>query len=47
MKVIVLTALLVSVVILITNTNTKSEPGFNSGPGFGGSGCHTSEAGIV
>ncbi len=26
---------------------TKSEPGFNSGPGCGGSGCHTSETGIV
>jgi len=45
MKVIVFTALLVSALILITNT--KSEPGFNSGPGCGGSGCHTSETGIV
>ena len=44
-KVIVFTALLVSALILITNT--KSEPGFNSGPGCGGSGCHTSETGIV
>ena len=26
---------------------TKSEPGFNSGSGCGGSGCHTSETGIV
>ena len=48
MKVIVFTALLVSVLILITNTNTKSEPGFNgTAAGCGGSGCHTSEAGIV
>lgn len=48
MKVIVFTALLVSVLILITNTNTKSEPGFNgTAVGCGGSGCHTSEAGIV
>ena len=45
MKVIFFTALLISALILITNT--KSEPGFNSGPGCGGSGCHTSEAGIV
>ena len=45
MKIIVFTALLVSALILITNT--KSEPGFNSGPGCGGSGCHTSETGIV
>ena len=45
MKVIVFAALLVSALILITNT--KSEPGFNSGPGCGGSGCHTSETGIV
>ena len=44
-KVIVFAALLVSALILITNT--KSEPGFNSGPGCGGSGCHTSETGIV
>ena len=48
MKVIVFTALLVSVLILITNTNTKSEPGFNgTAADCGGSGCHTSEAGIV
>ena len=45
MKVVVFTALLVSALILITNT--KSEPGFNSGLGCGGSNCHTSEAGIV
>ncbi len=45
MKGIVFAALLVSALILITNT--KSEPGFNSGPGCGGSGCHTSETGIV
>lgn len=45
MKGIVFAALLVSALILITNT--KSEPGFNSGTGCGGSGCHTSETGIV
>jgi hypothetical protein len=45
MKVVFFTALLISALILITNT--KSEPGFNSGPGCGGSGCHNSEAGIV
>lgn len=45
MKVIFFTALLVSALILITST--KSEPGFNSGPGCSGSGCHTSETGIV
>ena len=33
--------------VLIFISSTKSEPGFNSGPGCGGSGCHTSEAGIV
>ncbi len=38
------TLLIISVVLF---TNTKSEPGFNSGPGCGGSGCHTSQAGIV
>jgi hypothetical protein len=45
MKVIVITALLVTALILITNT--KSEAGFNTGPGCGGSGCHTSETGIL
>lgn len=45
MKVVLFTGLLISALILITNT--KSEPGFNSGPGCGGSGCHNSEAGIV
>jgi hypothetical protein len=45
MKVVFSTALLISALILITNT--KSEPGFNSGPGCGGLGCHNSEAGIV
>ena len=45
-KVIVFAALLVSALILITNT--KSEPGFNgTNAGCGGSGCHTSETGIV
>ncbi len=38
------TLLIISVVLF---TNSKSEPGFNSGPGCGGSGCHTSQAGIV
>jgi hypothetical protein len=46
MKVFVIAGLLVSVLMLITYT--KSQPDFNgTSPGCGGSGCHTSEAGIV
>lgn len=35
------------IISIVFFTNTKSEPSFNSGPGCGGSGCHTSESGIV
>ena len=45
MKGYILIALLVSTLIFISNT--KSEPGFNSGVGCGGSGCHTAQSGIV
>jgi hypothetical protein len=45
MKGFILIAVLVIAVVLFTNT--RSEPGFNSGPGCGGSGCHTSSSGIV
>jgi len=45
MKGFVLVALVVSALIFISST--KSEPGFNSGPGCGGSGCHTTQTGIV
>jgi hypothetical protein len=45
MKELILISLIAGVLIFITNT--KSEPGFNSGPGCGGSGCHTSETGIL
>lgn len=45
MKLFVLIALLAGTLFLITNT--KSETGFNSGPGCAGSGCHTSEGGII
>lgn len=45
MKGLIFISFVVGVLIFISST--KSEPGFNSGPGCGGSGCHTSEAGIV
>jgi hypothetical protein len=45
MKGLILIFLVAGVLIFISNT--KSEPGFNAGPGCGGSGCHTSEAGIL
>ena len=45
MKGFILVALIVSALIFISST--KSEPGFNSGPGCGGSGCHTTQTGIV
>lgn len=45
MKGFILFALIVSALIFISST--KSEPGFNSGPGCGGSGCHTTQSGIV
>ena len=45
MKGFILVALIVSALIFISST--KSEPGFNSGPGCGGSGCHTTQSGIV
>lgn len=45
MKGLILIFLVAGVLIFISNT--KSEPGFNAGPGCGGSGCHTSETGIL
>jgi len=43
------TSLILSIIVffVVFISFTKSEPGFNSGPGCGGSGCHTSETGIV
>ena len=34
-------------ILLIFISSTQAEPGFNSGPGCAGSGCHSSQAGIV
>jgi len=45
MKIFLFLSLVAIFIVFISFT--KSEPSFNSGPGCGGSGCHTSESGIV
>lgn len=37
----------VAVIFIVFLSYTKSEPGFNTGPGCGGSGCHATQSGIV
>jgi hypothetical protein len=43
----IISAFITIIIVLVVISYTKSEPGFNSGPGCGGSGCHTSQSGIV
>jgi hypothetical protein len=45
MKISLVSSLIAFFIVFISFT--KSEPGFNSGPGCGGSGCHTTQSGIV
>jgi hypothetical protein len=45
MKISIVLSLIAFFIVFISFT--KSEPGFNSGAGCGGSGCHTTQSGIV